>query len=184
MQSRRRRPSIDGRLPVELLTIHKAKGLEWDLVLVPGLERGGGQSHSVLLNWLEFDGAVEGEASASVVLAPIGQKGTQSDRLSSWLTGIRAKREAAENKRVFYVAATRAREELHLFGAATLSTKGELVQPRYDSLLRACWPAAAQYFEELLAGATPSTERQLIYSLSEDVDEDFALAAAADVRRR
>ena len=172
---------VDGRLPVELLTIHKAKGLEWDLVLVPGLERGGGQSHSVLLNWLEFDGDGDGETPASVVLAPIGQKGTQRDRLSSWLTGIRAKREAAENKRVFYVAATRAREELHLFGTATLSAKGELELPRYDSLLRACWPAAAPYFEELLASATPSVEQRLIESLREDVDQEFALAAAADV---
>ena len=173
--------TVDGKLPVELLTIHKAKGLEWDLVLVPGLERGGGQSQSVLLNWLEFDGAVDGNASASVVLAPIGQKGTEKDQLSSWLTGIRAKREAAENKRVFYVAATRAREELHLFGTATLGTKGELVQPRYDSLLRASWPAAAAHFEQLVQAATPPLEQQLIHSLSEDFSEDFALAAAADV---
>jgi len=172
---------VQGRLPVELLTIHKAKGLEWDLVLVPGLERGGGQSHNVLLNWLEFDGASDGDISANVVLAPIGQKGTQKDRLSTWLTGIRAKREAAENKRVFYVAATRAREELHLFGTATLSTKGELLQPRHDSLLRACWPAAAPYFEDHLSFATPSIEEQLIDSLNDHVDEDFALAAAADV---
>jgi len=172
---------VDGRLPVELLTIHKAKGLEWDLVLVPGLERGGGQSHSVLLNWLEFDGTSGRDVSASVVLAPIGQKGTQKDRLSSWLTGIRAKRDAAENKRVFYVAATRAREELHLFGAASLSIRGELVQPRYDSLLRACWPAAASHFEEFLTAVTSPIEQQLTASLSEDVDEDFALAAAADL---
>ena len=172
---------VDGRLPVELLTIHKAKGLEWDLVLVPGLERGGGQPHSVLLNWLEFDGDVDGGVPASVVLAPIGQKGTQKDRLSSWLTGVRAKREAAENKRVFYVAATRAREELHLFGSATLSAKAELMLPRYDSLLRACWPAAEPYFKEHLAAATPSVEQRLIESLREDADEEFALAAAADV---
>jgi ATP-dependent helicase/nuclease subunit A len=173
----------DGQLPVELLTIHKAKGLEWDLVLVPGLERGGGQSRSVLLNWLEFDGASEGDA-ASVVLAPIGQKGTEKDKLSSWLTGIRAKREAAEHKRVFYVAATRAREELHLFGAATLSAKGGLAQPRYDSLLRACWPAAEQHFEALIAGAGAQTDQSLdqllIRSLDEAEDEDLALAAAGE----
>jgi len=172
---------IDGKLPVELLTIHKAKGLEWDLVLVPGLERGGGQSHSVLLNWLEFDGSANDETSANVVLAPIGQKGTQKDKLGSWLTGIRAKREAAENKRVFYVAATRASEELHLFGAATLSTKGGIVWPRHDSLLRASWPAAAPYFEELLAVETPTIEQQLIDSLRDTGDEELALAAAADI---
>ena len=171
---------VDGKLPVELLTIHKAKGLEWDLVLVPGLERGGGQSRSVLLNWLEFDGASDGDSGASVVLAPIGQKGTQKDRLSSWLSGIRTKREAAETKRVFYVASTRAREELHLFAAATLSTKGELSQPRHDSLLRACWPAAADNFHELLGEQTPEIDQHLVDALAEDNDQDLALAAAAE----
>jgi ATP-dependent exoDNAse (exonuclease V) beta subunit len=170
----------DGRLPVELLTIHKAKGLEWDLVLVPGLERGGGQSRNVLLNWLEFDGASDGDVPASVVLAPIGQKGTEKDKLSSWLTSIRAKRETAEHKRVFYVAATRAREELHLFGAAMLNAKGGLVQPRYDSLLRACWPAAEQHFEALLAAESPSIDQSLIRSLNEMEDEELALAAAGE----
>jgi ATP-dependent helicase/nuclease subunit A len=174
----------EGQLPVELLTIHKAKGLEWDLVLVPGLERGGGQSRSVLLNWLEFDGASDDDVAASVVLAPIGQKGTEKDKLGSWLTGIRAKREAAEHKRVFYVAATRAREELHLFGAATLNAKGELAQPRYDSLLRACWPAAEEHFGGLAAGAAPSTQESLdqllIRSLNESEDEELALAASSE----
>jgi ATP-dependent helicase/nuclease subunit A len=171
---------VDGKLPVELLTIHKAKGLEWDLVLVPGLERGSGQLRSVLLNWLEFDGASNGDVPSSVVLAPIGQKGTQKDRLSSWLTDIRAQREAAEDKRVFYVASTRAREELHLFGAATLSTKGELAQPRYDSLLRASWPAAAQHFERELAEAIPAAEELLMDALNEESEQDFSLAAAED----
>ena len=169
-----------GQLPVELLSIHKAKGLEWDLVLVPGLERGGGQSRSVLLNWLEFDG----EDAASVVLAPIQQKGTEKDKLGNWLSRIRAKREAAEHKRVFYVAATRAREELHLFGAATLSAKGGLVEPRYDSLLRACWPAAEEHFAARLAGAAPSVGQSLnqllMRSLDEPEGEDLALAAAGE----
>ncbi len=172
----------NGRLPVELMTIHKAKGLEWDVVLVPGLERGGGRSTSVLLNWLEFDAAPDGETSASVVLAPIWQKGTDSDKLSNWLTSIRAKREAAERKRVFYVATTRAREELHLFAAATLTSKGELAQPRYDSLLRACWPAAAAQFEALTADSSPLVE-QLIGSLrelEETGDEELALAASGE----
>jgi ATP-dependent helicase/nuclease subunit A len=171
---------VDGVLPVELLTIHKAKGLEWDLVLVPGLERGGGQSRDVLLNWLEFDGTSNGDASASVVLAPIGQKGTQKDGLSSWLTGIRAKRETAENKRLFYVASTRAREELHLFGAANLNSKGELALPRYDSLLRACWPAAVPEFQTLLAAETLPIDEQLLGSLKYETEPPLALAAAAE----
>jgi ATP-dependent helicase/nuclease subunit A len=163
----------DGRLPVDLMTIHKAKGLEWDLVLVPGLERGGGRSTNVLLNWLEFDGALNGDAGASVVLAPIWEKGAESDKLSEWLKSIRAKREAAERKRLFYVATTRAREELHLFAAATLTVKGEIAQPQHDSLLKACWPAAAAHFE-LLAPSSPSFN-MLDY---EEVEEEFAMAAS------
>jgi ATP-dependent exoDNAse (exonuclease V) beta subunit len=169
----------DGRLPVELLTIHKAKGLEWDVVLVPGMGRGGGQSQSVLLNWLEFDGASDGGISASVVLAPIGQKGADKDRLGRWLTGIRAKREAAENKRVFYVAATRAREELHLFGAAKLNVHGEFLPPRVNTLLRACWPAAQRHFEEFLQRQTASRDQHRIDPLREDYEE-LSLAAEAE----
>ena len=178
----------NGRLPVELMTIHKAKGLEWDVVLVPGLERGGGRSANVLLNWLEFDGATGGDGgdgSASVVLAPIWEKGTDSDKLSRWLTGVRARREAAERKRVFYVATTRAREELHLFGAIALTVKGELARPRYDSLLGACWPAAHVHFEAATARSS-AEEEQFIGSLSEDEagdetgDEELALAASGE----
>ena len=171
----------DGKGLVELMTIHKAKGLEWDVVLVPGLERGGGRSPSVLLNWLEFDGASNGEGSASVVLAPIWQKGAESDQLSSWLTKVRGRREEAERKRVFYVATTRAREEVHLFGAAKISAKGVLELPKSGSLLRACWPAAAQHFEAKVVGPASMME-QLMESLrDEDAEMDgLALAAVGD----
>jgi ATP-dependent exoDNAse (exonuclease V) beta subunit len=172
----------NGGLGVELMTIHKAKGLEWDVVLVPGLERGGGRTASVLLNWLEFDGALDGDTSASVVLAPIWQKGTDSDKLSGWLSGIRSKREAAERKRVFYVATTRAREEVHLFGAVAINTEGQIAQPRHDSLLRACWPAAMERIETLLAEPSPM-EEPLVGARHEPNAmeyEEFALAASGE----
>jgi ATP-dependent helicase/nuclease subunit A len=54
---------------------------------------------------------------------------------------------------LFYVACTRAREELHLFGIAQ-QRKGlsELCKPHHGSLLRAAWPAAEAIFRD--AGAT------------------------------
>ena len=172
--------ATDGTATVELMTVHKAKGLEWDVVFVPGLERGGRASTNVLLNWLEFDGAGR-EESAHVVLAPIGQKGMDTDQLGRWLTAMRARREAAERKRLFYVATTRAREEVHLFGTATLAANGALATPKRDSLLSACWPAAAQHFEAAVARQSSMVE-QLIDSLREDTfeGEELALAAAGD----
>ena len=155
----------DGRLQVELLTIHKAKGLEWDLVLIPGLDRGSRKNDSVLLNWLEFDQASHpddgsdpsGRPPATVVLAPIDERGAVQGRLGAWLAGVQSRRQAAELKRIFYVAATRAREELHLFATAVVTSKGDLSQPRYDSLLKTCWPAAQPHFERLLSERAAQT---------------------------
>jgi ATP-dependent exoDNAse (exonuclease V) beta subunit len=79
------------------------------------------------------------------MLAPIAGRGEPSKALNNWLNGIHRDREAAERQRLFYVACTRAREELHLFAAPQLTSSGE-IHPRFDSLLNASWPAAQPHF--------------------------------------
>jgi len=168
-----------GDVAVEMMTIHKAKGLEWDLVLVPGLERRTRSSGSGLLNWVEMDGRAAGE-EASIVLAPIWGKGEGSDKLNGWLKSVRARRERAEEKRLFYVAATRAREELHLFAKAERKSNGEVAGPVEGSLLKACWPAASRVFDAVEQRGVGIVE-QLMESLRlEDAEYDgLALAASA-----
>jgi ATP-dependent helicase/nuclease subunit A len=61
-------------------------------------------------------------------------------------------KEAAERKRLFYVACTRAREELHLFASPEATARGEVMRP-YGSLLATAWPAAERHFT---ASATAS----------------------------
>ncbi len=136
---------------VELMTIHNAKGLEWDMVLIPGLERGTGRDRPSLLDWLEFDDAGSGPEEAALLLAPIWRKGDISGALNSCLRSIRAERERAEEKRLFYVAATRAREQLHLFGAVGRRTSGMRGDPAPGTLLKACWPAAETHFTQYMA---------------------------------
>jgi ATP-dependent helicase/nuclease subunit A len=128
---------------IDLMTIHGAKGLEWDVVIVPALERRGQSSRGRLLTWLELDSA--DDDSAHVILAPIAGRGEPSRELNSWLASMETARELAERKRLYYVACTRAREELHLFGAPEVTAKG-VISVRPDSLLKAAWPAAATYF--------------------------------------
>lgn len=108
---------------VDLLTIHAAKGLEWDLVCVPALERGSGRNRTRLLNWIELDSPQE--QSAHILLAPIAGRGKDSHQLNRWLDSMQQQREAAERRRLFYVASTRAREALHLFASPEENTKGE-----------------------------------------------------------
>lgn len=129
---------------VQLLTIHNSKGLEFDLVLIPGLERRTNRSRSELLNWLELDPA-DGNA-AHILLAPIGSRGEQTGGLNQWISRVRRSREQAELRRLLYVACTRAREALHLFAACEPQRDGAARTPVEGTLLRAAWPVAASHF--------------------------------------
>jgi ATP-dependent exoDNAse (exonuclease V) beta subunit len=128
---------------VDLMTIHGAKGLEWDLVLIPSLERKSGISTARLLTWNEITGTAE--HSASVLLAPIAGKGESSEALNKWLNSIQTAREQAEARRLFYVACTRAREALHLFASPEQKKDGS-IKCNAGSLLQAAWPAAEPHF--------------------------------------
>jgi ATP-dependent exoDNAse (exonuclease V) beta subunit len=177
-----------GNIQLDLMTMHKAKGLEWDLVLIPGLHRKPRGSESGLLNWLELDG-ITADDEASIVLAPIWGKGADSDKLNRWLKDIRARRDRAEEKRLFYVACTRAREELHLFAALTRKASGELALPGSGTLLKACWPAAEPHFAALSARPQEVSSRPEAAHFATgverpaggpaDADDEFTLALAA-----
>jgi ATP-dependent helicase/nuclease subunit A len=141
---------------VDLMTIHKAKGLEWDVVIVPGLEKIPMLNSPRLLNWSEVD---LDDESARVLLAPIQSKGEDSRELNRWLRGVQNVREAAEKKRLFYVACTRAQEELHLFAAPKSSSATGTAQPAQNSLLSAAWPAAQRHFSPQARAAVLPMER-------------------------
>ena len=166
---------------VDLMTIHTAKGLEWDVVLVPALEKRGQSSRSELLNWLEFDGA-DGDA-ASVVLAPIQRKGERSTDLYQWLNCVNKARGKAERKRLLYVACTRAREALHLFAAGERNAAGEIKAP-FGTLLESYWTVAQQHFANTPAATATKLTQQFAQALDSEQDtaesDTLALAAAAD----
>lgn len=157
---------------VDLVTIHGAKGLEWDVVMVPEMEGKAPSARSRLLEWEEIAGTQD-EAAARVVLAPIAGRGEPSAALNTWLRGIRSARQAAERRRLLYVACTRAREELHLFGTANVLKDGS-VKAESGSLLEAAWPAAKERFRGKVEEVRLPIQAELFGGLD--------LAAAADDR--
>lgn len=172
---------------VQLLTIHNSKGLEFDVVLIPGLERATPRSRHEILNWLEID-SVDGEA-AHILLAPIQSRGEQSDGLNQWLSRAKHARESAETRRLLYVACTRAREVLHLFAAGETDSHGVLRKPTDGSLLRAAWPVASSEFAvdarvvepEVSPTAAPALRGKLLpFVPASDSEGGLTLAAAAD----
>lgn len=101
---------------VHVLTIHKAKGLEFPIVVLPGLHQGSGRERSV--SQVSYDWSS-------------GTYGLSLDR--HWSLGsllVRHKlrlREEAERRRVLYVGMTRAKELLLLSGGITTRSVGETV---------------------------------------------------------
>jgi ATP-dependent exoDNAse (exonuclease V) beta subunit len=145
--------------PVQIMTIHKAKGLEFDVVIVPDLQRTVRGRERPLLYWTQV---ATGPGLRGIVLASRGEHEEQdgaADELERWMRRLGKEREALELGRVAYVAATRARRELHLIGSTTVDWSGdapELRRPPAGSLLRFLWPVLCGDFErELAARAGP-----------------------------
>ena len=135
-----------GSPPLEIMTLHKAKGLEFDTVILPGLERRGGRDGERLLRWLELPRADDGP---SLLLGPLSAREADKDPLYQWLGEIEKDRAAFERGRQLYVGATRAVRELHLVGAVQVVDKQgtpELKAPDPDSFLRLLWPLVASRF--------------------------------------
>ena len=158
-------PDADEQCGVELMTIHKAKGLGFDVVIVPGLGRATRTESQPLLRSLDqtrLVGPAEKEEHEFVV-APIGRNGKQGG-IYAWIGKLQSRREDDEAKRLLYVAATRARTELHLLGTAVIKTNGELTHGERHSLLGIAWPALKDEFaraharQEQEADTTPQQE--------------------------
>ncbi len=135
---------------IDFMTIHGAKGLEWDFVVLPELDRPAPSSRAELLLWEEL------ASGDGILLAPVQRKGELATALQGWLLRLQAMRLQAERRRLFYVAATRAREHLHLFGTVIAGLAA--AAPNRRSLLEAAWPAAQTHLPPApsSSGQTPA----------------------------
>ncbi len=149
----------DARL--EILTLHAAKGLEWDLVVLPGLDRSTRGQDRELLAWLPV---VPEQGEETVLLAPLRATSEASDpALNRLIHAEQKKRDAFERQRLLYVATTRARE--HLVLSAVLDPEKEEPKPTAGSLLADLWPTTGHEFIAALAEAPNQGERETVPSL-------------------
>jgi ATP-dependent exoDNAse (exonuclease V) beta subunit len=142
--------------PVQVMTIHGAKGLEFDHVLVPCLDRERNRGREPLLRWLDLPRPDDG---SDLIMAPapvIGDE--QPGEVTAFLKKLMARRAANEQVRLLYVAATRARRSLHLYAAPAPRQDG-LVTARYGTLLATLWPAVAEAFQAPRQETAPSAPR-------------------------
>ena len=140
--------ALDGAAPVggngvQLLTVHKAKGLEWKTVFVPGVVDGvfpNGRSRSnPHTNAHVLPYRLRGDADDFPTVATWqGNKGFKAFKEAI------SERELAEDRRLAYVAFTRAAERLvvtgHRWGSTQQSPRG--VRPYLQALHESCLAGA------------------------------------------
>nr|VFK20500.1 MAG: ATP-dependent exoDNAse (exonuclease V) beta subunit (contains helicase and exonuclease domains) [Candidatus Kentron sp. LPFa]VFK34352.1 MAG: ATP-dependent exoDNAse (exonuclease V) beta subunit (contains helicase and exonuclease domains) [Candidatus Kentron sp. LPFa] len=137
---------------VEVMTIHKAKGLEFDTVILPGLERMPRVEEKPLLAWLEQP-AISGEFD--LALAPMTSPGDPEDPIYRYLCHLNAARSDHETSRLLYVAITRARRRLHLLSQLQVSKDDTVLTPNRRSFLAHLWSALASEFTASLEDNAP-----------------------------
>jgi ATP-dependent helicase/nuclease subunit A len=137
-------PQARTAAPVQVLTIHGAKGLEFDHVLVPCLDRQRNQGREPLLRWLDLPRAEAERSDLIMAPAPVIGEGLPGD-VNAFLKRLTALRAANEQVRLLYVAATRAKRSLHLYAAPAPRADGQVI-PLSRTPLASLWPALARAF--------------------------------------
>ena len=99
-------PNESGGARVKVMTVHNAKGLEFDTVILPGLHRGDRTSDRTLLRWRT--------RRHGLLLAALAARGGEPDPHFDYLKSLAATEAAHELARLLYVGATRAKTRLHL----------------------------------------------------------------------
>jgi ATP-dependent exoDNAse (exonuclease V) beta subunit len=134
---------------LQVMTLHKAKGLEFDWVLIPALGRSTrGDSRDILL-WDEYNSA---DGKRGFLLAADDHSDDKTPGLYNYLKRQRREKSRLETTRLLYVGATRAARRLTLSacvgGAESVDAAGpDLKPPPEGSLLAPIWPVFAQQMQ-------------------------------------
>jgi ATP-dependent exoDNAse (exonuclease V) beta subunit len=182
-------PADAGAPPrLQIMTLHHAKGLEFDVVILPGLARSLKGDDPQLLEWMECEAA--GAAPLGWLLAARGTRGNQ-EPAAEYIRRRRQKMAEEERKRKLYVAATRARRRLHLFAGLPIARDG-VARPRALMPLAPLWPALEEQVRRQLqpmiedaavaraarAAAAAAPETQVAPALLRRMPEGWRPAAA------
>lgn len=120
---------------VELMTIHKAKGLEFDTVIMPHLEKRPISHELALLLWYEHTH----ENGLDLILAPRRKHQSEHDSLYQYVEKQLRKKSQYEAARLLYVGATRAKNTLHLVGHCERENDDEIKPPSSSTFLGMLW---------------------------------------------
>jgi len=145
-------PDPDAGGSLQIMTIHKAKGLEFDCIILPGLGRPPRHDDPQLLLWQ----IRQREQSADLLMAPLTAAGADRDPVYKFLQSLDRERAVYERGRLLYVACTRAKRQLHLLGHVNVKEQQDgsvdMKTPQAGSALSLLWPQLTATYEQAFAG--------------------------------
>jgi ATP-dependent exoDNAse (exonuclease V) beta subunit len=130
---------------VHVMTVYKAKGLEFDTVILPALDGTTRGDEKPLMAWHRLHNASRTDC---YLAAPVEATGEDSDPVQQLIRRFEREQQRHELDRLLYVATTRARRALHLFFGLGRNKDGELAAPRQGSLLARLWPVIEPDFAD------------------------------------
>ncbi|MDX8382880.1 MAG: 3'-5' exonuclease, partial [Ghiorsea sp.] len=121
---------------IELMTMHGAKGLQWDTVILPGLGKTPRAKDKDVLIQTE----VHTHGKRQILLSPLPQHSQDKQQAKTYnlIRDFEKQRDALEIARLLYVACTRAESALYLFGH-TDGKEETGFTPASSSLLALLW---------------------------------------------
>lgn len=155
LESRLDQERVSGRdaagCRLQIMTMHKAKGLQFDHVILYGLGRAAKTDEKSILSWLNLP---DGKGGTSMIISPVGARAeAENDPLHYFVEAAHRAKSRLEQNRLLYVACTRARRSLHLIGHVALNDEG-ICSPREGTLLHCLWPGVRSVFEQTLSSAS------------------------------
>lgn len=139
-----------GANPVQVMTIHKAKGLEFDTVIIPDLAAGARRDDPPLLLWQEQRSH---KGLHQLLLAPIKSRELPHEPVYRYLWATEQQRAHHELERQLYVGLTRAKRRLYLGASLKTNEEGAVKPPLANSFLALLWPSVVGLAEEAAAAA-------------------------------
>ena len=122
-------------LPVQVLTVHKAKGLEFDHVIIPGLADTSRNEDKSILLWHE---RLNEAGRTNLLISPINSNDNDEHDIYKLIKHEKKLKILLEDTRLLYIAITRAKSTVKLLATAAVSDNKEVSIPK-NSLLARVW---------------------------------------------
>lgn len=141
-------PNPNGDSNLQIMTIHKSKGLEFDHIILPDLTRRAVQDKGQLLLWLDRPNL---HGSSDLLLAPIKATIDSNDPIYAYLRHVEKLKLHYEMARLLYVAITRAKLSLDCLAIVAPDDKdsSKLKTPPANSFMNLLWPTFGDNLNEI-----------------------------------